>query len=65
MKIKKGDDLIMMVKESRIILEKSEHVGLLLDKEFKDVKTITEEGLKKLWLNKHDDAWNKYGEPSK
>ena len=60
MKIKKGDDLVMMVKDSKIVLEKSEDVGLLLDGEFRDVKAITEEGLKKLWLNKHDDAWNRY-----
>lgn len=65
MKIKKGDDLVMMVKDSKIILEKSEDVGLLLDGEFKDVQAITEEGLKKLWLNKHDDAWNQYAGLSK
>lgn len=50
----------MMVKDNKIVLEKSEDVGLLLDGEFKDVRAITEEGLKKLWLNKHDDAWNQY-----
>jgi AbrB family looped-hinge helix DNA binding protein len=60
MKIKKGDDLVMIVKDSRIVLEKSEDIGLLLDGEFSDVKAITEKGLKQLWLNKHDDAWNKY-----
>lgn len=60
MKIKKGDDLIMMVKDSKIVLEKSEDVGLLLDREFNDVKAITEEGLKEMWLNKHDDAWDQY-----
>lgn len=60
MKIKKGDDLVMMVKDSKIVLEKSEDVGLLLDAEFSDVKAITEKGLKKLWLNRHDEAWNKY-----
>ena len=60
MKIKKGDDLVMMVKDSKIVLEKSEDVGLLLDGEFRDVKAIIEKGLKKLWLNRHDDAWNKY-----
>ena len=62
MKIKKGDDLVMMVKDSKIILKKSEDIGLLLDGEFKDIKAITEEGLRKLWLNKHDDAWNQYAE---
>lgn len=65
MKIKKGDDLVMMVKDSKIVLEKSEDVGLLLGGEFKDVKAITEVGLKELWLNKHDDAWNQYARSRK
>ncbi len=60
MRIKKGDDLIMMVKDSKIVLEKSEDVGLLLDGEFRDIKAITEEGLKAIWVNKHDDAWNQH-----
>jgi hypothetical protein len=47
-----------------MVSEKSEHVGLLLDSRFKDVKAITEKGLKKLWLNKHDDVWDQYGVPS-
>lgn len=65
MKIKQGDDLVMIVKDSKIVLEKSANVGLLLDGEFKDVKAITEAGLKKLWLNKHDEAWNPYAKSSK
>jgi AbrB family looped-hinge helix DNA binding protein len=65
MKIKHGDDLVMIIKDSKIVLEKSEDVGLILDGEFKDVKAITEEGLKKLWINEHDDAWNRYGRKSK
>ena len=65
MKIKKGDDLVMMVKGSKIVLEKSEDIGLLLDEEFGDVKAITEEGMKELWLNKHDDAWNQYSRSRK
>jgi len=57
--------LVMMVKDSKIVLEKSEDVGLLLGGEFKDVKTIIEVGLKELWLNKHDDAWNQYARSRK
>jgi len=30
------------------------------DGEFGDIKTVTEAGLKMLWFNKHDDAWNRY-----
>lgn len=51
-----------MVKDSKIGLEKSRDIGLLLDREFGDVKAITEEGLKKLWFNRHDDVWNRYAE---
>lgn len=60
MKIKKGDKLVMMVKGRKIVLEKSDNIALLLDGEFRDVKTMTESTLKKVWLNKHDDRWNKY-----
>jgi AbrB family looped-hinge helix DNA binding protein len=60
MKIKKGDNLVMIVKGRRMVLEKSESIALLLDGEFRDVKALTEDTLKKIWLNKHDEKWNKY-----
>ncbi|MBM2852452.1 MAG: putative transcription regulator AbrB/SpoV [Candidatus Nitrosotenuis sp.] len=60
MKIKKGDNLVMIVKGRKIVLEKSENIALLLDGEFRDVKAFTEKTLKKIWLNKHDEKWNKY-----
>lgn len=61
MRIKKGDDLVMIIKGRKILLEKSEDLGLLLDSEFKDVKTVTEQGLKKVWLNRKDNVWDTYG----
>jgi len=60
MNIKKGDNLVMMVRDSRIVLEKSENIALLLDGELKDVEAYAEQTLKKLWLNEYDEAWNKY-----
>ena len=60
MKIKKGDNLVMIVKGRKIILEKSDNIALLLDGEFRDVKTMTEATLKKIWPNKHDEKWNKH-----
>lgn len=60
MKIKKGDNLVMIVKGRKIVLEKSDNIALLLDGEFKDVKTLTDSTLKKIWLNKHDEKWNRY-----
>ncbi|MGH9856812.1 MAG: AbrB/MazE/SpoVT family DNA-binding domain-containing protein, partial [Acidobacteriota bacterium] len=59
MKIKKGDNLVMMVKDSKIVLEKSEKIALLLDGEFKDVKAFTEYSLKSVWDNQYDEVWNK------
>jgi AbrB family looped-hinge helix DNA binding protein len=59
MKIKKGDNLVMMVKDSKIVLEKSEKVALLLDGEFKDIEAFTEHTLKSVWDNPYDEVWNK------
>ena len=59
MKIKKGDNLVMMVKDSKIVLEKSERIALLLDGEFKDIKAFTEHSLKSVWDNQYDEVWNK------
>lgn len=59
MKIKKGDNLVMMVKDSKIVLEKSEKIALLLDGEFKDVEAFTEHSLKSVWDNRYDEVWNK------
>jgi len=59
MKIKKGDNLVMMVKDSKIVLEKSEKIALLLDGEFEDIKAFTERSLKSVWDNPHDEVWNK------
>ncbi|TBR23893.1 MAG: AbrB/MazE/SpoVT family DNA-binding domain-containing protein [Candidatus Nitrosotenuis sp.] len=60
LKIKEGDNLVMIVKGHKIILEKSNNIALLLDGEFRDVRTLTESALKKIWVNKHDEKWNKY-----
>jgi AbrB family looped-hinge helix DNA binding protein len=60
MKIKEGDDLVMLQKGDKIILEKSEKITLKLDDEFKDIDMITEQSLKELWDNKYDEAWDKY-----
>ena len=59
MKIKKGDNLVMMVKGSKIVLEKSEKIALLLDGEFKDVEAFAEHSLKGVLDNQYDKVWNK------
>jgi AbrB family looped-hinge helix DNA binding protein len=61
MKIKKGDNLVMMVKGSKIVLEKSEKIALLLDGEFRDIEAFSERSLKSVWDNPYDEVWNKDG----
>jgi hypothetical protein len=51
--------LTMMVRDSKIVLKKSEKVALQLDGEFKDIKAFTEHTLKIVWDNPYDEVWNK------
>ena len=58
--IKMGDELFLVKRENRIMLEKPEEFEKGINKEFKDLIEISEESLKKLWLNKEDEIWNTY-----
>jgi AbrB family looped-hinge helix DNA binding protein len=65
MRIKKGDDLVMMVKDGMMVLEKSEKMALLLDDEFNDIKALTERSLAELWDNPYDEVWDKVAPPKR
>jgi len=58
--IARGDELLLIAKGRRIVLEKPARLAELLEDEFADLQTISEESLKKLWLNKADDVWDQY-----
>ena len=58
--IARGDELLLIAKGRRIVLEKPARVAELLEDEFADLQSINEESLKKLWLNKADDVWDQY-----
>jgi AbrB family looped-hinge helix DNA binding protein len=58
--IGKGDELLLIAKGRRIVLEKPARVAELLEDEFADLQALSEESLKGLWLNKVDDVWDKY-----
>ena len=58
--IKKGDEIILVRKGEKIILEKSERIAKSLKDEFADIKSLSEQSLRKLWLNKDDKIWNQY-----
>ena len=58
--IKKGDELILIRKGRKIVLEKSERVIELLEDEFADIESITEASLGRIWSKKEEDIWNQY-----
>jgi AbrB family looped-hinge helix DNA binding protein len=58
--IKKGDELLLIRKGRKIVLEKPERVLELLEDEFADVQSLTESALSDLWLGKSEDVWNRY-----
>ncbi|MGI0080327.1 MAG: AbrB/MazE/SpoVT family DNA-binding domain-containing protein [Nitrososphaerales archaeon] len=60
MKITKGDELLLIRKGDRIVLEKPKKFASRLEDEFKDISFLSESSLKKLWSYKGDDIWNKY-----
>ena len=61
--IKKGDELLLIRKGRRMVLEKPEGVVELLEDEFEDLQSLTEESLGRIWLNKEEDVWNQYLKP--
>jgi AbrB family looped-hinge helix DNA binding protein len=60
MGIGKGDELLLIWKGEKIILEKPKKFRRTLENEFEDVRQISESALKKVWLNKSDEIWNSY-----
>ena len=60
LKIKKGDELLLVKKGKKIMLEKQERFVKNVKDEFKDLLLLSEHTMKKLWDNKEDEIWNEY-----
>ncbi len=58
--IRKGDEILLIKKGGKIILEKPESVAKKFKDEFTDVQSISERSLRKLWMNKGDKVWAQY-----
>ncbi len=58
--IRKGDEILLVRKGRKILLEKPEGVIELLGDEFADIQSITEASLGRIWLKKEEDIWNQY-----
>ena len=54
--IKKGDRLVIAVKDKMILIQKAANI----EDDFYDLLKYSESSLGKLWNNKKDDIWEKY-----
>ena len=59
--IKKGDRLVIITKNRKILIQKAENIEKQMEDDFADLVKFSELSLNKLWSNKKDDdVWNKY-----
>lgn len=63
--IKKGDELLLIRKGRKIVLEKLDKIAEMLEDDLADVRDVTEASLKQIWLRKEEDVWNQYLKPGK
>ncbi len=58
--LERGDELLIIQQDGRILLEKSQRINALIQDDFKDMLKLSEKSLKKIWGNKKDNVWGKY-----
>jgi AbrB family looped-hinge helix DNA binding protein len=58
--INRGDDLILIQIDGKILMEKTQRAEERIKEDFKDMLKFSEHSLKKVWGNKEDEIWNKY-----
>ena len=58
--IEKGDDLILLEIEGKILIEKSQNISEKIKDEFKDILKFSEQSLKEVWDNPKDEIWSEY-----
>lgn len=58
--IDKGDELVIVENNNKLLIEKAPNVSNKIMDDFKDILAITENSLKEVWDNPEDDIWNSY-----
>ena len=58
--LKRGDELIIIQTDGKILLEKAQNVSSKVEDDFRDIIKFSEQSLKGVWDNKQDDIWNDY-----
>ena len=57
-KLKKGDKLIVIEDDGKLMLEKAEKISARVKDDFKDMLRNSERVAEKLWSNKADEIWD-------
>ena len=60
MGIERGDELILVQFDSKLLLEKSQKASSKLKEDFRYILKYSEKSLKSVWGNKEDDIWSSY-----
>ena len=55
-----GDNLILIQKGKKIMIEKAELIESKMKDDFKDLLKLSELSLKEVWDNEEDEIWNTY-----
>jgi len=58
--IERGDELLIIECDGKILIEKTDQVAQTVTDDFKDIIKFSEQSLKSLWDNKEDDIWESY-----
>ena len=58
--INRGDELVAIQINNKILLEKVQKIEQKLKDDFKDILKFSEHSLKEVWDNEDDDIWNEF-----
>ncbi len=58
--IERGDNLVIIQIDNKILLEKAQKMEQRLKGDFWDILKFSEQSLKEVWDNEEDEIWNKY-----
>ena len=56
--IKKGDNLVLAIKNKKILIQKTSKLEKQIEDDFQDLLKLSEGTAKKMWDNKEDEIWN-------
>ncbi len=58
--IKRGDELIIVQEDGKILIEKAETLSSKIKDNFDDILKHSENSLREVWDNPDDDIWKSY-----